>query len=211
VKRERADLQSLSHEPDASSKGENRMSASKAFRSDTLIIAALFGLSVSIIPALAAGDVSPPSPPPTNNNYNSGKSSQKKKPKRDQRSEREFQEFVDGYHAARALVLDGKYAEAIAAFRALDHDNSPEVSNYVGYAYRKLGDYDLAKVWYDRALAADPDHVRTWEYYGLWHLEQGNKLKAQDYLEKVRVLCGNTTCQEYVDLKSAIEGDRHSY
>ena len=188
------------------------MSASNAHRFGTLSIAALFGLFVSIIPARAAGDISPPSPPPpASNKYNSGKSSQKKKPKQGQRSEREFQEYIDGYHAARALVLDGKYTEAIAAFRALGHDNSPEVSNYLGYAYRKLGDYDLAKVWYDKALAADPDHIRTWEYYGLWHLEQGNKLKALDFLEQIRVLCGNTRCQEYVDLKAAIADGRHSY
>jgi tetratricopeptide (TPR) repeat protein len=164
----------------------------------------LFGLSVSIVPALAAGDVSPPSPPATSNKHESGKSSQKRRPKQDQRSERDFKKYVDGYHSARALVLDGKYPEAINAFLALQHDDSPEVVNYLGYAYRKLGNCDLAKVWYDRALAADPDHVRTWEYYGLWHLEQGNKLKAQDFLEKIHLLCGNT-------IQAAIDSGRHTY
>ena len=180
-------------------------------RVNILFTAALLGLSVSIAPALGAGDISPPSPPPASNKHDSGKSSQKSKQRQGQRSEREFQEYVDGYHAARALVLDGRYAEAIPAFLALHHDSSPEVANYIGYAYRKLGDYDLAKVWYDRALAADPDHVRTWEYYGLWHLEQGNKLKAQEFLEKIHLLCGNTKCQEYLDLQEAIESGRHTY
>ena len=100
--------------------------------------------------------------------------------------------------------------EAARAFRALEHDNAPEVANYLGYSYRKLGDYDLAKVWYEKALAADPNHVRTWQYYGLWHLEQGNKLKAQDFLEKIRLLCGES-CQDYLDLKGAIERGQHSY
>jgi len=152
-----------------------------------------------LLAATSNGDPVPWGRPPT------------RKKKNDQQSQQEYQEYIDGYKAARALVLDGKYEGAIQAFRALGHDDSAEVANYVGYAYRKLGDYELSKVWYDRALAADPEHVRTWEYYGLWHLEQGNKLKAHDFLEKVHALCGNTTCQEYVDLKAAIEDGRNSY
>jgi len=180
-----------------------------------LFMATFCGLSIT--PVFAHGAPTPAHPPSmTNtpdpgNSHHSGKSSEKKKPKPDRRSEREYQEFVRGYHWARALVLDGKYTEAIMAFRDLGHDDNPDVANYVGYAYRKLGDYDLSKVWYDKALAADPNHVRTWEYYGLWHLEQGNKLRAQDFLEKIGLLCGNLTCQEYVDLKAAIEEGRDNY
>jgi tetratricopeptide (TPR) repeat protein len=32
----------------------------------------------------------------------------------------------------------------------------------LGYASRKLGRYDDAKYWYDKALAADPNHALTW-------------------------------------------------
>ena len=149
-----------------------------------------------------------PATPPPDRKEDPGKASQKKQR---QRSELEFRNFVAGYQAARDLVLDGKYDEAIAAFKALGHDESAEVANYLGYAYRKLGDYDLAKVWYDRALVADPNHVRTWQYYGLWHLEQGNKLKAEDFLERIRALCGGTSCQEYIDLNEAIAHGLHSY
>jgi tetratricopeptide (TPR) repeat protein len=198
------------------------MSLSNTYRFRIATIAALFGLSVSIAPAFAAGGGGMPvmqpstnNPPPTDNNLgkptHSGKSSQQKKRKHDQRSEREYRKFAIGYNGARSLVLDGKYSDAVIAFRALGHDDTADVANYIGYAYRKLGDYDRSKVWYDKALAADPNHVRTWEYYGLWHLEQGNKLKAQDFLEKIRVLCGNAACQEYVDLKVAIEDGKYSY
>jgi len=191
------------------------MSTGKTVLSRVLLIAAFCGLSMT--PVFARGAPTPAHPPsmsdtvdPGNSNH-SEKSSEKKKHRQDRRSERQYQEFVTGYRSARALVLDGKYAEAIMAFRDLGHDDNPDVANYVGYAYRKLGDYDLSKVWYDKALAADPNHVRTWEYYGLWHLEQGNKLKAQDVLEKIRLLCGNLTCQEYRDLEAAIEEGRDNY
>jgi tetratricopeptide (TPR) repeat protein len=71
----------------------------------------------------------------------------------------------------------------------------------------KLGRYDDAKYWYDKALAADPNHALTWSYYGMWHAEQGNLLKAKDDLEKVRLICG-TECKEYVALKEVIDGTR---
>ena len=69
----------------------------------------------------------------------------------------------------------------------------------------KLGRYDDAKYWYEKALAANPKYARTWSYYGMWHAEQGNLLKAQDILEKVRSICG-TECKEYTELKGVIEG-----
>jgi tetratricopeptide (TPR) repeat protein len=160
---------------------------------------ALIGLASSASPILAVGGDEPesryPKPPP------SDKKSDKKKP-----GKKTEQEFREGYRAARALVLDGKYAEAIAAFRALDEDDHPDVANYIGYAERKLGHYQASKEWYERALAANPVHLRTWQYYGMWHVEQGNMLKAADFLEKIRQICGGTGCQEYQDLKGAMEG-----
>ena len=84
------------------------------------------------------------------------------------------------------------------------NDNA-DVATLIGYASRKLGRYDDAKVWYDRALAADPNHALTWSYYGMWQAEQGNMLKAQDDLEKVKSICG-TECRSYTALKAAIDG-----
>ena len=179
----------------------------RARRLGALAATVLFGLAVSLGPALAAGDPEPRTPPPPKSGATKGgnqtnkKSGQKKK--KDQRSE---QQFIEGYRAARALVLDGKYEEGIAAFKALGHDDSAEVANYIGYANRKLGNYELAKVWYDKALAIDPNHVRTWQYYGMWYVEQGNMLKAADFLEKIRLICNGTGCKEYQDLKGAMEG-----
>lgn len=183
------------------------MPLSIACRLETLTTAALLALSLSIMPALANGDIEPSASPPKSDS--DGKAPAKKDD--DKRSQEDHQRYVDAYKAARALLLDGKYEDGLNAFLALGHDNDVEVATYVGYAYRKLGNYELSKVWYDRALAADPNHVVTWEYYGLWHLEQGNKRKAMEFLYKISVLCGNTSCQEFVDLKNAINSDRRGY
>ena len=111
-----------------------------------------------------------------------------------------------GYHAAYALIYDkADYAAGIAALRALGYDDNADVATLIGYASRKLGRYDDAKFWYERALAADPNHAVTWSYYGMWQAEQGNVLKAKDDLEKVRLICG-TDCRAYKMLKDAIDG-----
>src|SRR5260370_24965893 len=94
--------------------------------------ALLFGLAVSTGPSLAAGDPEPrgqepPRPPPSTDKQDPAKASQKKKPEK--KSE---QEFIDSYRAARAPALGGKDEAAIAAFRALGHDDRAAVAEYVG-------------------------------------------------------------------------------
>jgi len=114
--------------------------------------------------------------------------------------------FLQDYRAARQLILAGDYKAGIAAMHALGRDDHPDVANYIGYSYRKMGDYKDSQVWYEKALAADPNHVRTWSYYGMWQMEQGNRLKALDDLQKVKLICGSTTCEEYRELKAVIDG-----
>src|SRR5262245_53204040 len=117
------------------------------------------------------------------------------------------EQFLQGYRAAHALIYQkGDYVGGIAALKALGHDEHADVANLIGYSSRKLGRYDDAKFWYEKALASDPNHARTWSYYGMWHAEQGNRLKAEDFLQKVASICGNTTCREYTELKGVIDG-----
>jgi len=178
------------------------------YRFAVVTTASLFALSLGVGAALAAGEPDPPgsrNPGPVQQQKPAGQQKTDKKKKKDQ--ERSDQEFRDGYRAAYALVQKGEYQAAFAAFKALDADDTPDVANYLGYTARKLGDYQLSKYWYERALANDPNHVRTWQYYGMWQVEQGNVLKAKDFLDKIEAICGNRTCKEYQDLKGGIEGN----
>jgi tetratricopeptide (TPR) repeat protein len=116
------------------------------------------------------------------------------------------EDFYKGWHEAYALIYDkADYVDGIAVLRSMGYDDNADVATLIGYASRKLGRYDDAKVWYDRALAADPNHALTWSYYGMWQAEQGNILKAKDDLEKVKSICG-TECRSYTALKAAIDG-----
>lgn len=160
--------------------------------------AALFVSSFTVSPTLAVGT---DNPPPSDD-----KGKKDKKATDQQQQQLAYEEFLRDYRAARERILAGDYAGGIAAMHALGHDDHPDVANYIGYANRKLGNYDASQHWYEKALAAAPDHVRTWSYYGMWHMEQGNRLKANDFLDKVNVLCGNTSCEEYRQLKAVIDG-----
>jgi len=177
-------------------------------RLTSLLAAAVLVSAAAAAPHVAkAMETNNPNPPQTKTQHppsNAG-TTKTKKPKSDKSSATE--DFYKGWHKAYALIYDkGDYPGGIAVLRAMGHDDNADVATLIGYASRKLGRYDDAKLWYDRALAADPNHALTWSYYGMWHAEQGNILKATDDLEKVRSICGNTTCREYTALKAAIDG-----
>jgi tetratricopeptide (TPR) repeat protein len=141
-------------------------------------------------------DVSAPAP---------SKGKGKKKKSSEASPTKDYAKFAVGYRAAYATIYDRHdYAAAIDRLKALGHDDTAAVANLIGYSYRKLGDYKLSQVWYERALKADPNHVKTWQYYGLWQLEQGNRDQAQYHLNKIAQLAG-TDSEEYRSLAAALE------
>lgn len=143
---------------------------------------------------------SPPPPPPDTKAAPKGK-----KKKTSKQSNAADPAFARGYRAAFATIYErNDYAGAIEQLKALGHDELPNVANLIGYSYRKLGDYKLSQVWYERALKADPNHVLTWQYYGLWQIEQGNRDQALYHLNRIAAICG-TDCEEYRSLAAALE------
>jgi tetratricopeptide (TPR) repeat protein len=175
--------------------------ATRLDRIGYMTAAALFGLALTAAPVLAAGTDTPAPPAPTDQKGDT--KTDDKKAGDEKKSETDF---LNGYRHAYDLIQKGEYEAGIAALRILKQDNHPDVANYLGYASRKLGRYDDAKFWYEKALASDPKHVRTWSYYGMWHAEQGNRLKAETYLQTIQLICGGTTCDEYKALKGVLEG-----
>jgi tetratricopeptide (TPR) repeat protein len=169
-----------------------------------LAVAALLITAVGAKPLYAMGTDSPP--PADDGKKKDKKGSAIEEQEQQLALAKEQAKFLRDYRAAREMILAGQYQAGIAAMHALGHDEHPDVANYIGYANRKLGQYDQSKIWYEAALKADPAHTRTWSYYGMWHAEQGNRLKAQDYLAKVNALCGDTACKEYIELKAVIDG-----
>ncbi len=183
----------------------------------TIFLAALMALRPSV-PALAAGgggggggggdtgDVmtGKPAPPTPSQSYAPARSGHKTK-KASKHSFLNDPAFIAGYRAAYATIYErSDYASAIEQLKALGHDDYANVANLIDYSYRKLGDYRLSQVWYERALKSDPNHVLTWNYYGLWQIEQGNRDQAQYHLLRIAEICG-THCEEYRTLAAALE------
>ena len=155
----------------------------------------------SLTPALPL--VVTPSPPPASD----GKATKdKKKKSSENRSGVDDPAFINGYRAAYATIYDrGDYATAIEQLKALGHEDRADVANLIGYSYRKLGNYQVSQIWYERALQADPNHVRTLgSITVLWQIEQGNRDQAQYHLGRIGAICG-TDCTEYKSLAAALE------
>ena len=48
--------------------------------------------------------------------------------------------------------------------------SDPDTLNYLGFAHRKVGDYENAEIYYSMGLALDPKHVGINEYLSLIHI-----------------------------------------
>jgi tetratricopeptide (TPR) repeat protein len=182
---------------------------SATFRISVLLAAGLLSVNSPGPASAIEGDT--PAQPSTQSGSvpkTDAKSKRKPPPKKEDKDKKSEQQFIDGYKAAHAMIYQHHDFEGgIAKLRSLGQDDHPDVANLIGFSSRKIGRYDDAKFWYEKALAANPNHPLTWSYYGMWHAEQGNLLKARDHLTKVASICG-TECREYVMLKEVIEGTR---
>jgi tetratricopeptide (TPR) repeat protein len=108
------------------------------------------------------------------------------------------------YIAAVKLAESEKYEEALAAFKALDKPEDPRVLNWIGFSLRKSGKVAEAMPYYEKALRIAPEFTPAYEYIGEAYLQLKNVEKAKEQLATIEKLCGNQTCEEYVDLSAAI-------
>jgi len=95
------------------------------------------------------------------------------------------------YFASVALINQGKYAEAfddlyLTAAAAGPH---PDVTTYMGYTQRKLGNFETAKTYYAMALEVAPNHKGANEYLGELYVETGEMDKAYAQLAKLETIC----------------------
>ncbi len=170
----------------------------RRFSSKALALAFVATLTAApVVSAYAAGGDTPSSAPAPD--------SSKGKKKHNKSSSIDDPKFLAAYRTAYATIYDRHdYASAIDQLKALGREDVADVANLIGYSYRKLGDYAQSQVWYQLALKDDPNHVRTWQYYGLWQLEQGNREQAEYHLNKIAQLAG-TDSAEYRSLAAALE------
>jgi tetratricopeptide (TPR) repeat protein len=122
-----------------------------------------------------------------------------------------------GGDAERSAKLDPDWSEGVAAVKNQDwpvvvtrmsavvqrDSRNADALNYLGYAYRHLGDMGNSFKYYEKALLIDPRHLGAHEYMGEAYLQVGQLAKAEEHLKALARLC-RQPCEEYVDLKEKI-------
>lgn len=114
------------------------------------------------------------------------------------------------YLEAVSLIHEHRYADAITSLHtALDVFGAhPDILTYLGFANRKLGNYDLAEDYYRQALAAAPHHRGATEYYGELLVERHNLKGARAMLARLDQIC-TFGCAEADELRQWIK-DGHA-
>ena len=82
----------------------------------------------------------------------------------------------------------------------------PDTLNYLGFAHRKIGDYENAEIYYSMGLELDPKHVGINEYMGELFVVTNRLDKAKERLAVLE----DCNCKEYKELKLVIEGKKES-
>ena len=112
-----------------------------------------------------------------------------------------------GFSQGRAAIEAQEWAKAIDALkRTADiYPDSADTHNFLGYAYRQAGDIDAAFQHYQRALEIDPSHKHAHEYLGEAYLMTNDLAGAEQHLAELAKICTPIPCEEYKELKRAVE------
>ena len=109
------------------------------------------------------------------------------------------------FAAGKRAIGAGDWEEAIKALTnaALRDARNADIQNYLGYAYRRLRQFDPAMQHYQQALTLNPRHRSAHEHLGETYLAQGDLAKAKEHLAALEQIC-LIPCDEYDDLRRAI-------
>jgi len=104
---------------------------------------------------------------------------------------------------AKEVKAKKKFNDAIQFFLKANVEvpNEPDILNYLGFSYRKVGDFAMAEIYYTQGLKIDPTHNGINEYLGQLYVETNRIDEAKKRL-KVLESCA---CEEYNDLKKSIK------
>ena len=113
------------------------------------------------------------------------------------------------YTRAVKFLEKESYKKAEKALKAYTKSTPEDADGWNLYAFtnRKLGKYDKAENYYQKALELDPNNKSALEYQGELFVELGRLDEASNNLEKLKLLCQEgclelKMLEEYIGLKS---------
>ncbi|MCA0927432.1 tetratricopeptide repeat protein [Ruegeria profundi] len=114
------------------------------------------------------------------------------------------------YDAVRELAYDGQLENAQNILRIMDQDDD-RVMTYWGFTYRKMGELELANVYYNNAIEANPDNILARSYMGQGFVSEGKTDLAIMQWREIKARGGEGTWAE-TSLREAIQtGLTYSY
>ena len=126
-----------------------------------------------------------------------------------------YDKAVEQIKIAKKLEKKGKTEKAIKRYeRAIKFlvksnkkkPNKADTLNYLGFATRKIGDFENGEKYYLQGLKIDPTHIGINEYLGELYVATNRIDLAK---ERLAILM-NCNCKEYTDLKDIIDGVKES-
>jgi Flp pilus assembly protein TadD len=112
----------------------------------------------------------------------------------------------DALEGKKAIeAQDWKRAVQLLSKAAATDPNNAEVRNWLGFAQRKSGNLDAAFAAYNEALKLNPQLKTAHEYIGEAYLLKGDVAKAEQHLAELQKLCTPIPCEEYKDLRRALD------
>ena len=102
-----------------------------------------------------------------------------------------------------------KFSKALKYLLLANKENpkQPNTLNYLGFASRKIGNFEIAEKYYLEGLSIDPRHFGINEYLGELYVNTDRLDKAK---ERLKVL-ENCNCEEFLELDKAIKSGRSKY
>jgi len=115
------------------------------------------------------------------------------------------------YRAVRELAYAGRYQDAITVLDQMPDQAEDRVLTYRGFTARKLGQLELANVYYQQAINANPDNILARSYMGQGKVVEGDKVAAMEQLREIQARGGTGTWAE-ASLRDAIQsGTTYDY
>ena len=113
------------------------------------------------------------------------------------------------FAAGKMHLAKGQWASAIEALKlaSLRDPRNPDIQNYIGYAYRRIGLPQLALAHFKQAIEFNPRHRGAQQHLGDTYLSIGDLRQAEERLAALAGIC-LLPCEEYADLERAIAAYR---
>tara|TARA_B100000886_G_scaffold240607_1_gene168739 strand:+ start:324 stop:809 length:486 start_codon:yes stop_codon:yes gene_type:complete len=126
-----------------------------------------------------------------------------------------YDKAVEQIKIAKKLEKKGKSEKAIKRYeRAIKFllksnkkkPNKADTLNYLGFATRKIGDFENGEKYYLQGLAIEPNHIGINEYLGELYVATNRMDLAKERLS----ILEKCNCKEYNQLKGVVDGSKKS-